>query len=237
MYEARLAEALPRVRERLERAVARAGGRPVTLVAVTKGHPLEAVVAAWRAGLGNVGENRVGELEAKRGELRQTAPEADAGLCWHLVGHLQRNKVRRALPVSGLIHSVDSERLAEELSREAQRAGSAVGVLLQVNVAGEATKGGFEKTDELLAAAARIAALPGLRVSGLMTMAPFTSDERVLRAVFRGARERFERCALEVPGFEATHLSMGMSNDYEIAIEEGSTMVRLGTVLFGERQP
>jgi uncharacterized pyridoxal phosphate-containing UPF0001 family protein len=106
-----------------------------------------------------------------------------------------------------------------------------------VNVSGEPSKKGFGTADELLAAAARIGALPGLRVSGIMTMAPFTADEAVLRATFQGARRLFDRCRSEVPGFQAEHLSMGMSNDFEIAIEEGSTMVRLGTVLFGERLP
>jgi len=206
-------------------------------VAVTKGHPPGAAIAAWRAGLLDCGENRVGELAAKREQLRDVVPEADAGLNWHLIGHLQRNKVKQALPLSGLIHSVDSERLATEIAREAVRAGRVSEVLLQVNVSGEASKGGLGGAAGLLEAATRIGALPGLRVLGLMTMAPLTADEACLRATFRGAREWFERCGTEVPGFSAVHLSMGMSNDFEIAVEEGSTMVRLGTVLFGERQP
>lgn len=238
MYEARLREALPEVRERIEAArVRRGGGDPVTLVAVTKGHPLAAVEAAWAAGLRDCGENRVPELEAKRAELGARAVAIDAGLTWHLIGHLQRNKVRRALPLFQLVHSVDSERLAAELSSEGARAGANVPVLLQVNASGEESKSGFGIGDEFVAAAARVVALPHLRVLGLMTMAPFTDDERVLRTTFSGTRELFVRCGREVPGFEAAHLSMGMSNDYEIAIEEGSTMVRLGTVLFGERQP
>jgi hypothetical protein len=237
MYEARLRETLPVVRERLERAADRGGGQAVRLVAVTKGHPPAAVAAAWRLGLRDCGENRVTELEAKRQELRESEPETEAGVSWHLIGHLQRNKVRRALPLTGLIHSVDSERLAAEVSQEAVRASRTVAVLLQVNVSGESSKGGFGTADELVAAAMRVAALPGLRVMGLMTMAPFTADEAVLRSTFRGARALFERCRVEVPAFIAEHLSMGMSNDFEIAIEEGSTMVRLGTVLFGERQP
>lgn len=237
MYEARLKETLPSVRERLERAAERAGGQPVRLVAVTKGHPPEAVLAAWRLGLGDCGENRVAELESKRQQLRSTEPRADSGVRWHLIGHLQRNKVRRALALADLVHSVDSERLAVELSAEAERGRRSVDILLQVNVSGESSKSGFGTADELVAAAARISGLPGLHVNGIMTMAPFTSDEAVLRATFRGARILFDRCRAEVPGFHAEHLSMGMSNDFEIAIEEGSTMVRLGTVLFGERQP
>ena len=237
MYEARLRETLPAVRERLERAAEQAGRGPVRLVAVTKGHPPAAVLAAWRAGLRDFGENRVAELESKRSAVRDLVPAADAGATWHLIGHLQRNKVRRALPLAALIHSVDSERLAVELSREAERAGLTLAVLLEANISGEASKAGFGSAGGLLEAAARITALPGLRVSGLMTMAPYTADEPLLRSTFRGARELFERCGAEVPGFAAVHLSMGMSNDFEIAIEEGSTMVRLGTVLFGERQP
>lgn len=234
MYSKRLAEKLPVVRERVARAVARRGGGEVLLVAVTKGHPLEAVEAVWAAGVGDVGENRVAELEEKRAALGARNGEADAGLHWHLIGHLQRNKVRRALGRFELIHSVDSERLAGVLSAEAERAGVVVRALAEVNVSGEATKGGFEGR-EAVAALARVCALPGLRLEGLMTMAPFTSDEAVLRGTFSAARALLERCRAEVPGFAGRELSMGMSNDYEIAIEEGSTMVRLGTVLFGER--
>ena len=237
MYEARLKVALPAVLERLERARSRSDGRAVRLVAVSKGHPLEAVVAAWRVGLRDCGENRVAELDAKRAALADLLPVADLEVQWHLIGHLQRNKARRAVALTNLIHSVDSERLAEELSQEAVRAGRTVDVLLQVNAAAEGSKSGFLTVEELLSAAVRITALQGLRVTGLMTMAPYTVDERVLRATFRGTRDRFERCAAEVAGFQPLHLSMGMSNDYEIAVEEGSTMVRIGTALFGERQP
>lgn len=235
MYDARLREALPLVRERIEAARRRAGGGAVTLVAVTKGHPLAAVEAALAAGLRECGENRVPELEEKRFALAEGG--GPAAVHWHLIGHLQRNKVRRALPLFDLVHSVDTERLAAELSAEAVRGGVEASALLQVNVSGEATKSGFTDDDAFIEAAGRITALPSLRVRGLMTMAPYTDDERVLREVFRRTRELFGRCAREVPRFEATHLSMGMSNDFEIAIEEGSNMVRLGTVLFGERQP
>jgi hypothetical protein len=151
-----------------------------------------------------------------------------------LIGHLQRNKARRALPLFDLIHSVDTVRLAEVLSAEGDRAQVNVPILLQVNASGEETKGGFGAA-ELMDAAGRIVSLPRLRVLGLMTMAPLTEDEGVLRKMFAQTRQLFEMCGARVPGFEARHLSMGMSNDYEIAVEEGSTMVRLGTVLFGER--
>src|SRR5690606_20891746 len=145
---------------------------------------------------------------------------------------LQTNKVRKAVRLFDLIQSIDSLRLAQALSREALRSELEVVGLVQVNTSGEAQKGGFPP-EEAVDAVGEIVALPGLRVYGLMTMAPFTSDESELRRTFVGARELFERCASEVPGFEARHLSMGMSNDFEVAVEEGSTMVRLGTVLFG----
>lgn len=234
MYAKRLTEALPEVRERIAAAAARRGGGPVTLVAVTKGHALAAVKAARAAGIGDVGENRVQELAAKRAELEAANPDAAGRLRWHLIGHLQRNKVRRALGAFELIHSLDSERLARELSAEATRAGVTVRALAEVNVSGEATKGGFDGA-AALEPLGRVCALPGLRVEGLMTMAPFTAAEPVLRATFQAVRGLLEECVREVPGFGGRELSMGMSNDYEIAIEEGATMVRLGTVLFGER--
>jgi pyridoxal phosphate enzyme (YggS family) len=228
MYDARLRENLPRVEERIGRVLERAGSNArVTIVAVTKGHPPDAVRAAVEVGLVDVGENRVVELEEKRAEV-------DVHVRWHLIGHLQRNKVRRALPLFHLVHSVDSLRLAEALSAEAERAGVEVAALVQVNASGEVTKGGLT-VDGGVDPIAQIAKLPGLRVQGLMTMAPFTDDEAVVRRTSSSTRALFDVCGAAVPEFEARHLSMGMSNDFEIAVEEGSTMVRLGTVLFGER--
>jgi pyridoxal phosphate enzyme (YggS family) len=229
MYDERLRDALPRVEERIAAALLRSGRTDtVLLVAVTKGHPAAAVAAAWRAGIRAVGESRVQELALKR------AAVAVPGLSWHLIGHLQRNKVRQALPLFDLIHAVDSLRLAQELSREVQRTGATVRALVQVNVSGEATKGGFVAEDALEGIAA-VASLPGIAVAGLMTMAPLTDDEGVVRGTFRRTRELLERClALDI-ALSGRELSMGMSSDYEVAIEEGSTMVRLGTVLFGER--
>ncbi|MGH7551723.1 MAG: YggS family pyridoxal phosphate-dependent enzyme [Longimicrobiales bacterium] len=221
-------ESLPRVEERIGLALERAGSNArVTIVAVTKGHPPDAVRAAVEVGLADVGENRVVELEEKRAEV-------DVHVRWHLIGHLQRNKVRRALPLFHLVHSVDSLRLAEELSAEAERADVEVAALVQVNASGEVTKGGLSVEDGV-DPIAQIATLPRLRVKGLMTMAPFTDDEAVVRRTFSSTRALFDACGAAVPEFEARHLSMGMSNDFEIAVEEGSTMVRLGTVLFGER--
>lgn len=229
MNPAALAPRVAAVRERIEQARQRAGSaRPVTLVAVTKTHPARVVHAARQVGIGDVGENRVQELEQKVAEVGRE------GLRWHLIGHLQRNKVRAALPLFELLHSLDSLRLAEKLSQEAVATGREVRALVQVNTSGEASKFGFE-AEAALDALGRICELPGLRIEGLMTMAPFTGAEAVLRATFAAARRLQEEAARQIPGFHDRELSMGMSNDFELGIEEGSTMVRLGTVLFGER--
>lgn len=232
MYDERLEQNLPRVRERVDAALTRSGrANEVRLIAVTKAHPVAAVEAALRAGIRDIGENRVQELDDKRTSFSGDA----AGPSWHLIGHLQRNKVRRALALCDMIQSVDSLRLAQEISKEAQRAGREARVLVQVNVSGESTKGGFDASravDQI----AETAALPGLAVEGLMTMAPWTDDEAAVRATFAGARELLDRCGAARMPLRAQHLSMGMSSDFEIAIEEGSTMIRLGTILFGERE-
>ncbi|HLL83136.1 MAG TPA: YggS family pyridoxal phosphate-dependent enzyme [Longimicrobium sp.] len=229
MDSAQVAERVHEVRERIERARVRAGrSDPVTLVAVTKTHPADAVRAVRAAGVADVGENRVQELEEKVGEVGRGA------VGWHLIGHLQRNKAGKALPLFDLIHSLDSPRLAEALSAEAVRRGVEVRALVQVNASGEGTKGGFEP-DALVEGVGRIVELPGMRVEGLMTMAPFSDDEQVVRAAFRRTRELLDEVARQVPGVAGRQLSMGMSNDFEIAVEEGSTLVRVGSVLFGER--
>lgn len=230
MYEERLRENLPRAEERIQRALERSGrDADIRLVAVTKGHPPAAVEAALEAGLEEIGENRVGELEYKVTEVGRTRAR------WHMIGHLQRNKARKVLPLFDLIQSVDSLRIARRLSKEAERADDDVAGLVQVNTSGEDTKGGFSPA-ETIDAVGEIVELPRIRIRGLMMMAPFTSDEAVLRPAFAEARRLFEACGREVPGFEPRHLSMGMSNDFDVAIEEGATMVRLGTVLFGERE-
>jgi len=231
MYEDRLNDALPRVRERIDGALARAGrSGPVDIVAITKGHPADAVHAAVALGLTRCGENRAAEFEAKVEAAGRDAAE------WHFVGHLQRNKVRRILPLIDLLQSVDSVRLAKTVSSEAVRAGVVLPILVQVNTSGEAAKGGFTEA-EAVDAVGEIAELPGMAVRGLMTMAPLNAEEAVLRSTFGRARRLFDACAREISEFDPRHLSMGMSNDFEIAVEEGSTMVRLGTILFGERYP
>ena len=216
------------VRERIEGAKARAGRtEPVALVAVTKTHPAEVVRAAIAAGVGDVGENRVQEMDEKVGQVGRAAVR------WHLIGHLQRNKAARAVALADLVHSLDSLRLAQALSAEAVKAGIVLPVLVQVNTSGEESKFGLP-AEEAPEAAGRMAELPGLRLGGMMTMAPFTEDEAVIRRTFAAARRLCEETARQVPGF-GRELSMGMSNDFEAAVEEGSTLVRVGSTLFGER--
>lgn len=220
-----LAERVAEVRSRISAAVARGGhGQTVRLIAVTKTHGPEAVDAAWHAGLHDVGENRVQEalrkMEAVRSPVR-----------WHLIGHLQRNKVE-ALGRFDLLHALDRARLADAVHEVGLARERPVDALFQVNVAGESSKGGYAFSD-VPAEAERLLGLHGVRIVGAMTMAPLDADEAVLRTVFAGARRARE--LLAAAGHPATELSMGMSNDYEVAVEEGATMVRLGTVLFGAR--
>ncbi len=224
-YDALVAARVAEVRDRINAARTRGGhGQEVTLVAVTKTHGPEAVVAAWNAGVTDVGENRVQEAEAKMAVV-------GCPVRWHLIGHLQRNKAKAATRFD-LVHSMDSHRLAEALAGAAQGRETALDVLVQVNVSGEDTKSGFSPAD-IASLAERLHALPPLRVLGIMTMAPFDAPESVLRTVFAGARACNDQ--LRAAGHPASVISMGMSGDYEIAIEEGATHVRLGTILFGDR--
>jgi pyridoxal phosphate enzyme (YggS family) len=218
---ARLAE----VRARIDAAAERGGrGQTVTIVGVTKTYGPEAPRAAWDAGLRDVGENKVQEAVGKM-------PKVGVPLRWHLIGHLQRNKVRQ-IDAFDLIHSMDSARLADALAAHGEARGRPVEVLAQVNVSAEETKGGYQPS-MFEQEADRLRGLSGIVVRGVMTMAPFDASEPTLRSVFAGAR----RCAevLRAAGHPATHLSMGMSGDFEVAVEEGATLIRLGTVLFGAR--
>lgn len=226
-----LSERLPRVRETVAAACDRSGREPgeIGIVAITKGHPVDVLAAALEAGLTDIGENRVQEARLKL----QAAGTGLAGVCWHMVGHLQRNKVRDALELFAWIQSVDSVRLAHEISARSADREEPVEVLVEVNASGEERKHGFT-VEEAGERVHEIAALPGLRVRGFMTMAPWTDDEAIIRRTFRTARRLFD----DVNGRGTTHvdtLSMGMSNDYPLAVEEGATMLRLGTALFGER--
>ncbi len=200
-------------------------GQQVTVVAVTKTHGPEAPLEAWAAGITDVGENRVQEALAK-------IPQVRVQIRWHLIGHLQRNKVR-ALDSFSLFHALDSVRLADAVGAFGVDRGRPVDVLMQVNPAREATKGGYD-VGEIEAEAGRLARLSGLRVTGVMTIARLGAGEPELRETFAAARAA--RAVLAAAGHPATELSMGMSDDYETAVEEGATLVRLGTLLFGARE-
>ncbi|HEV8411272.1 MAG TPA: YggS family pyridoxal phosphate-dependent enzyme [Gemmatimonadaceae bacterium] len=213
-------------------AVARGGhGQKVRIIAVTKTHGPDAVEAARRGGLLDVGENKVQEALDKQDALNGSQSWAGE-IRWHLIGHLQRNKVK-FLERFSLLHALDSSRLADAVHEFGKQREKPVDALLQVNIAGEETKGGFDAA-EVEKEAERLRAMSGLRVTGVMTMAPFDADESVLRRVFAGARAARE--VLIGVGHPAQELSMGMSGDYAVAVEEGATMVRLGTVLFGARE-
>jgi len=220
-----LAERVADVRARISAAVSRGDhGQQVTIVAVTKTHEAAAARAAYEVGLHDVGENKVQEALKKMGQV-------DVPVRWHLIGHLQRNKVK-ALEQFVLLHSLDSARLADAVSAFGVGRGRAVDALLELNLSGEASKGGFTPL-ELLPEADRLVSLAGIRIRGVMTMASFTATESELHRTFSAARDA--RQALVDAGHPAEELSMGMSNDYEIAVEEGATLVRLGTTLFGAR--
>lgn len=220
-----LPERVVELRSRIAGAVARGGhGQAVEIIAVTKSHGVEAVTAAWNAGIPDVGENRVQEALGKIGAV-------SVPVRWHLIGHLQRNKVKH-LDAFVLLHALDSGRLADAAHAHGLERGRPVEALLQVNASGEHTKGGFAP-GEVRAEAERLAGLAGVRLRGVMTIAPYGAAEAVLRATFGRARDA--RSVLREAGHPAEHLSMGMSEDYLIAVEEGATHVRLGTILFGAR--
>lgn len=221
----KLGDRVAAIRARIGAAAERGGhGQQVVVVAVTKTHGPDAVAAAFEAGLRDIGENKVQEALGKMAEVKLP-------LRWHLIGHLQRNKVK-SLDGFSLFHALDSSRLADAIHRFGADRGKAVDVLVQVNPAREETKGGFD-VGEVEMEAVRLAGMDGLRVLGAMTIARLGADEAELRETFAAVRET--RRILADAGHPATELSMGMSNDFEIAVEEGATMVRLGSLLFGVR--
>lgn len=232
---------LARLKERIAAAASRAGREPeeIQLLPVTKGFPIQTIEGALAAGLSEFGENRVQEAETKIGWFREKGVQ----LKWHMVGHLQRNKVKNAIGLFDTIHSVDSLRLASEISRRCQRADLTMPVLLEANVSGEASKYGFpveeDRTDqeqEFLSVVEQAAALPGLDLQGLMTMAPLGAPEQVLRSCFGRLCDLLNRLQHEFPDQDWRHLSMGMTDDFDIAIEEGATIIRIGRAIFGERK-
>jgi PLP dependent protein len=227
-----IADRVSAVRERIARAAARAS-RPVdsiTLLAVSKTHPVDAVREAFAAGVRAFGENRVQEAEPK---IAATADLAAAGLRWHLVGHLQSNKARRAAVLFESVQSIDSVEIGRRLARSAVESSRTLRGLVQVDLAGEETKFGLPEA-ELLPALEALRVLPGLRLEGLMLLPPLFDEPEAARPYFRRLRVLVDQ-ARAAGLLEGGELSMGMSHDFEVAIEEGATIVRVGTALFGER--
>jgi len=224
-----LVEILDDVKAKIAAACVRSGRDPssVEIVAVTKTHGAEVVGEAWNAGLSIVGENKVQEAAWKK-------PASVAGPLWHLIGHLQSNKVRHALEIFDFIHSVDSEKLADRINFVADEIGASPHILLEVNVSGEKSKSGMKPEEVEPAIRHIMEACPRLTVEGLMTMAPYSENPEDARPYFRRLRELRDEIEKSL-GIGLPRLSMGMSGDYEVAVEEGSTWLRLGTVLFGER--
>jgi len=221
---------LLQVQKRIQEACRRAGRNPaeVTLIAVSKTQPLSKLMEAYEAGVRDFGENKVQEILAK-------APAMPEDAQFHMIGHLQRNKVRPTLKHAGLIHSVDSVRLAEQIQADAKRGQLCVDILLEVNVAGEESKYGFAP-DEIPDAVQQISRFPNTRICGLMTIAPFVENSEENRPIFRN----LQQLSVDIKGKNIDNvsmgvLSMGMTGDFEVAIEEGATMIRVGTGIFGTR--
>jgi pyridoxal phosphate enzyme (YggS family) len=223
-----LADNITQIQKRIEQACARSQRDPasVTLLAVTKGQPPQIVEEAARHGLLLLGENKVQEAKGK-------IPLCSGRLRWHMIGHLQTNKVRDAIDLFEMIQSVDSLHLAEELNKRADQAGKTIPILLEVNIVGEASKFGY-KPPQLLAEIGQIISLPRLELHGLMSVPPWSPVAERVRPVFRKLRELKGECEQRL-GVPLPCLSMGMTGDFEVAIEEGATLVRIGTALFGER--
>jgi pyridoxal phosphate enzyme (YggS family) len=229
-----LQDNLARVRDRIANAAARAGRKAdaITLVAVSKNHPVEALLAAYELGVRHFGENRVEEASTKLPAFRRAI--SDPAVVFHMIGHLQSRKADDAVTLFNRVHSVDSIKLAQRLARFATEP---LPILLEVNVSGEESKYGFDgaRRAELFGAVEAIAQLPNLRLDGLMTMAPIVDNPQQARPVFRAlreARDEIEACYFNL---KLPQLSMGMTADFEVAIEEGATLVRIGRAIFGER--
>ncbi len=235
MGESGIGSRLKGLEERMAAAAARAGRDPagVTVVAVAKTAPVELIEEAIRLGVKHVGENRVQEASGKFDKIGRK-------VTWHMVGHLQTNKVKRALEIFDVIQSVDSVKLAEAISQrvieEQSRTRPRADVLLEVNTSGEASKFGF-RPEDLEAAVEEICVLEGIRVKGLMTVGPLVESPEEARQAFVLLRNLADRVSkLGLPAVEMNVLSMGMSGDFEVAIEEGATLIRVGTAIFGPRQ-
>ena len=245
-----LADNIARVQDRIARSCVRARRDPatVTLVAISKTFSAEAVIEAYRLGLRDFGENRVEEAEEKisnvKGQIsnpHSKVPSPRSEIAWHLVGHLQGRKAREAVELFDVTHSVDSVKLAVRLSRLCVEVGRVMPVLLECNVSGEASKYGFRVTnaaerDAWLPQVESMLVLPGLRVEGLMTVAPMAADPNDAQPHFQALSELRDHLRVRLPQSDWPHLSMGMTDDFEVAIEQGATLVRIGRAIFGERQ-
>lgn len=237
-----IAARIQQVQEQITAACVRARRDPsgVTLVAVSKTHPAALVLAAAEAGLQHFGENRVEEAITK---IPVANHEASTPLTWHMIGHVQSRKAKLVLPLFNLVHSVDSVKLAEKFSALALEQKRTLNILLEVNVSGEISKYGFEASDwardsavreAFWADVAQVIALPGIRLRGLMTMAPIVAEAEQTRPVFAGLAA-LRAALVEFFALELPELSMGMTDDYPVAVEEGATLVRVGRAIFGER--
>ncbi len=225
-----LSENLRQVEQRIENACKRANRNrsEVTLIAVSKTKPVSMLKEIYKKGIRSFGENKVQELTEKYEQL-------SSDIKWHMIGHLQRNKVKYIVDKIELIHSVDSLRLAETISQEAMKRDVTVNILIEVNIAEEESKFGL-KVDEVLPLIEKVAFLPNIRIKGLMTIAPYVENPEENRTVFRRLRKlSVDINAKNIDNVNMSILSMGMTNDYEVAIEEGATMIRVGTGIFGER--
>jgi pyridoxal phosphate enzyme (YggS family) len=225
------------IRERVNAAAERSGrrGSDVTIVAVSKTRPPEDVVLALDAGIRDFGENKVQELTEKIAAVNASSPEAQ-GINWHMIGHLQRNKVKYIVGDMALIHSVDSLRLAEEIDARAKANGLRQEILIQVNPAGEESKFGIEHAETRTLIAKLLESCPNLKVMGLMCIAPAAADPEASRGHFHCMKALYDECSSGLAGgAEMKYLSMGMTHDFETAIEEGANLVRVGTGIFGER--
>ena len=239
-----IARNLTNVQERIANAALRAGREPsdVTLIAIAKTFPAEAVIAAYEAGVRHFGENRAKEGAVKISDVVSTISGPRPK--WHMVGHIQSRKAQAVVSHFDYVHSVSRPKIARRLSRYAQEARQTLPALLQCNVSGEETKYGFDlrgwendkaQRDAFFATVDDILALPGLAVRGLMTMAPFVDDPETVRPVFASLRGLFDVLRERYPSGDWRHLSMGMTDDFQVAIEEGATMVRIGRAIFGQR--
>jgi len=205
--------------------------RDIKIVAVSKTHPIEAIMNAMEVGINDFGENYAQEMKSKYEELQHIAKQQTR---WHFIGHLQTNKVKYIAPFVALIHSVDSVHLAEEIEKQAKRFDRVIDVLVQVNTSGERSKFGCDP-NEALSIIEGIRKFEHIQIRGLMTIGSFSTDEDIIRSEFRLLREIFEEAKAKFPDLALSELSMGMTNDYLIAVEEGATILRIGTAIFGER--